>query len=99
MTDAHQVVAGYLTAVEARDGVALGVLLADHVVYESPPSGERVGGRAAYLRFNAEGFPGEWHLTVQSIVGEDRRAASWVQFTDEHGTQPGLCFFDIDDDG
>jgi hypothetical protein len=35
---------------------------------------------------------------VERIVGEDRHAASWIQFTGEGGTQPGLCFFDLDDD-
>jgi hypothetical protein len=50
------------------------------------------------MRFNVEGFPGDWHLTVQRIVGEDRQAASWIEFIGAGGTQPGLCFFELDAD-
>jgi hypothetical protein len=45
------------------------------------------------------GFPYDWHLTVQRIVGEGQHAASWTEFTGPAGTQPGLCFFDLADDG
>ena len=36
---------------------------------------------------------------MQRIVGEGQRAASWIEFTGPEGTQPGLCFFDLADDG
>jgi hypothetical protein len=29
----------------------------------------------------------------------DLHAASWIEFTGREGTQPGLCFFDLGDDG
>jgi ketosteroid isomerase-like protein len=99
MTDAEQVVAAYWAAAEARDWETFGSLVAEDVVYEAPQSRERVHGRDAYVRFNAEGFPGHWHLVVERIVGGDREAASLIQFSDEAGIQPGLCFFDLDDDG
>ncbi len=99
MPDAHDVVAAYWAAAEARDWAAFGRLVADEVVYEGPQTRERVRGREAYLRFNSEGFPGEWHLEVQRIVGEGAHAASWVSFTSPAGTQPGLCFFALDEDG
>jgi predicted ester cyclase len=99
MTSAHQVVAAYWAAAEARDWTRFADLLAEQVVYEAPQTRERVRGRAAYLRFNIEGFPGDWHLAVERIVGEDRHAASWLQFSGEGGTQPGLCFFELGDDG
>jgi predicted ester cyclase len=98
MTDAGQVVAAYWAAAEARDWARFGELVAEQVVYEGPQTRERVRGRAAYVRFNVEGFPGDWHLTVQRIVGEGRHAASWLEFSGERGVQPGLCFFDLDDD-
>jgi SnoaL-like domain len=60
---------------------------------------ERVRGKAAYLRFNLEGFPWDWHLNVERIVGEGRHAASWVEFCDAGGRYPGVCFFDLDEDG
>ena len=55
--------------------------MAGHVVYEAPQTRERVRGRAAYVRFNAEGFPGDWHLAVERIIGKGRHAASWIQFS------------------
>jgi ketosteroid isomerase-like protein len=99
VADAHEVVAAYWAAAAARDWDALGAVLADGVVYEAPQTRERVRGRAAYLRFNAEGFPGDWQLTVQRIVAEGRSAASWIQMSDQGDTYPGLCFFELDDDG
>jgi pSer/pThr/pTyr-binding forkhead associated (FHA) protein len=98
-TDAHEVVAAYWAAAEARDWDAFGALLADDVIYRGPQTREQVRGRGAYIRFNLDGFPYDWHLTVQRIVGEGQRAASWIEFTGPEGTQPGLCFFDLADDG
>jgi ketosteroid isomerase-like protein len=97
MTKAHEVVAAYWAAAEARDWDAFGALVADDVVYRGPQTREQVRGREAYLRFNVEDY--DWHIAVQRIVGEDRHAASWLEFTGREGTQPGLCFFELDDDG
>jgi FHA domain/SnoaL-like domain len=99
ITDAHEAIAAYWAAAEARDWDAFGALLADDVIYRSPQTREQVRGRDPYIRFNVEGFPYDWHLTVQRIVGEGQRAASWTEFTGPEGTQPGLCFFDLADDG
>ena len=99
MTDAHEVVAAYWAAAEARDWPAFGELVTQDVVYQVPQTRERLRGREAYLRFNAEGFPGEWHLVVQRIVAGQQSAVSWIQLTDPDGTYPGLCFFELDDDG
>jgi pSer/pThr/pTyr-binding forkhead associated (FHA) protein len=97
--NAHEVVAAYWAAAEARDWDAFGALLADDVIYRGPQTREQVRGRAPYIRFNVEGFPGDWHLAVQRITGEGRHAASWIEFTGPDGTQPGLCFFDLTADG
>ena len=99
MDDARDVVAAYLAAAEARDWARFAGLVAEQVVYEVPQTRERVRGRDAYIRFNAEGFPGDWHLEVERIVGQGRHAASWIQMTDAGERYPGLCFFDLDDDG
>jgi ketosteroid isomerase-like protein len=99
MGDAHDVVAAYWAAAEARDWAAFADLIAEDVVYEAPQTRERVRGRAAYLRFNADGFPGDWHLTVQRIVGQGQHAASWIQMAEAGDRYPGLCFFDLDSDG
>lgn len=99
MDDSHQVVAAYWAAAEARDWPKFAALVAPNVVYEAPQTRERVRGREAYLRFSAEGFPGDWHLTVERIVGEGRHAASWTQFSDADDEYPGLTFFDLDEEG
>jgi ketosteroid isomerase-like protein len=100
MTAAGDVVAAYWAAAEARDWDRFGALVAEDVVYEGPQSRERVRGRAAYVRFNADGFPGDWHLAVERIVSGDRDAASVIQMTYEDGhQQQGLCFFDVGPDG
>jgi ketosteroid isomerase-like protein len=99
ITNAHEVVAAYWAAAEARDWEAFGALLADDVIYRGPQTREQVRGRDAYIRFNVEGFTYDWHLTVQRIVGEGQHAASWIEFTGPEGTQPGLCFFELADDG
>jgi ketosteroid isomerase-like protein len=99
MDDAREVVTAYWAAAEARDWAGFAGLVAEQVVYEAPQTRERVRGRAAYIRFNAEGFPGDWHLEVERIVGQGRHAASWIQMADAGERYPGLCFFDLDDDG
>ncbi len=99
MDGARDVVAAYWAAAEARDWAAFADLVAEHVVYEAPQTRERVRGRAAYVRFNAEGFPGGWHITVERIAGQGRHAASWIQMSDAGDHYPGLCFFDLGEDG
>ncbi|HLN15758.1 MAG TPA: nuclear transport factor 2 family protein [Acidimicrobiales bacterium] len=99
MVDTSRTVAAYWAAAEARSWDEFGALVAADVLYEGPQTGERVRGREAYLRFNVEGFPGDWHLEVRRIVGEGPHAASWIDFTEEGKTQTGLCFFDLDADG
>ena len=97
--DAGQVAAEYWAAAEARDWAAFGRLLAGDVVYEVPQTRERVSGRDAYVRFNAEGFPGGWHIAVQRIVSQDRSAVTMIEFSEEGTSQTGLCFFDLDENG
>ena len=99
MDDAHAVVAAYWAAAEARDWATFGGLVAEDLVYEAPQTRERVRGRDAYVRFNAEGFPGQWHLTVERIIGEGRHAASWIQMAEPGDSYSGLCFFDLDEHG
>jgi predicted ester cyclase len=99
MNDAHQVVEAYWAAAEARDWARFAGLVAEQVVYEAPQTRERVRGRTAYLRFNVEGFSSDWHLKVERVIGEGRHAASWIEFSDAGEHYPGLCFFDLDEDG
>jgi hypothetical protein len=90
-------VKAYWAAAERRDWQAFSAVIAENVIYEAPQSRERVRGRSAYVRFNRDGFPGDWHLKIVKMVGGDRSAASWISMTDADGTvQPGLSFFEID---
>jgi hypothetical protein len=97
MTSPRELVSAYWAAAEARDWEAFGRLLAEDVVYDAPMSHERVSGKAAYLRFNAEGFTTDWHLAVGRIVADEGSAASWIQMNDAGETYPGLTFFEIAD--
>jgi SnoaL-like protein len=92
------VVEAYWAAADARDWSAFEELLADDVVYELPQTRERVRGRDAYVRFNAE-YPGDWHVHVERIVGDEGLAASWTRFDVDGSEAPGLCFFDVDETG
>lgn len=100
MSDAGEVVTAYWRAANERDWTTYGALLSEDVVYEGPQTRERVCGRANYVRFNVEGFPGDWHLVVIRITGDGSHASSWIEFTNADGTvQPGLCFFDLQQNG
>jgi ketosteroid isomerase-like protein len=98
MSDARDAVTRYWAACEARDWAAFGALVAEDVVYECPQTRERVRGRDAYVRFNAE-YPGDWHVRVERAVGDGRHAATWTRFEVDGGEQAGLCFFDLDGQG
>jgi ketosteroid isomerase-like protein len=96
--DATDVVTRFWTAAEARDWDTFGKLVADDVTYELPQTRERVRGRAAFVRFNAE-YPGSWHLTIERVVGDGRSGASWTRVVVDGVEQSGLAFFELDDDG
>lgn len=94
------IVNAYWSAANDRNWQAFEQLLSDDVVYEGPQTRERVRGAGNYVRFNVEGFPGEWQLSVVRVVGEGLHAASWIDFTNSDGsTQPGICFFELNDAG
>jgi ketosteroid isomerase-like protein len=97
-SSSRSVVEACWAAADARDWSAFSELLADDVVYELPQTRERVRGRDAYVRFNAE-YPGDWHVHVERIVGDERHAASWTRFDVDGSKAPGLCFFDVDEAG
>lgn len=97
--DATEIVAAYWKTVSARDWAGFAALLAPDVVYEVPQTRERVRGRDAYVRFNAE-YPGDWDLAPLRIVGTGRGAASWIRFAVDGGEdQTGISFFDLDEAG
>jgi hypothetical protein len=95
---AADVVHRYWAACDARDWSAFASTLASNVVYQAPQTRERVTGREAVVRFNAE-FPGDWRLAVERVVGQGAYASSWIRFQLDGTEQPGLCFFDLDEYG
>ena len=99
MADAHEVVVAFWAAAEARDWSAFGELVAPDVVYEAPQGRERVRGREAYVRFNVDGFPGEWHVELVRAVGEGRHATTWIRFLRDGEVDTGISFFDLDEAG
>lgn len=100
MSSARTVVETYWEAADARDWDRFAATLAADVVYESPLSGERVAGRSAYVRFNAEGFTDDWRARLERVVAEERAAVSWVTVVRGDGArQTGVCFFELDADG
>lgn len=67
----------YVDRLEHRDWAGLAALLAADAVYEMPQTRERVRGRDAILRFNAE-YPGDWHLETRRVVADGSTAALWI---------------------
>ncbi len=88
----------YWAAIEARDWDTYGTLIADDLVCEWPQTRERVSGRAACIRFNAE-FPGDWHLSVERAIGDESGGASRIRFVNGDAVETGITFFDFDDHG
>jgi ketosteroid isomerase-like protein len=88
----------YWQCAEARDWDGFAALLAPDVVYEMAQTRERVRGRDAYLRFN-QGYPGDWHLAITQLVGDDDGAATLVAFSIGDEAMTGITFFTFDDDG
>jgi ketosteroid isomerase-like protein len=83
-------------ALDGRDWAAVGALLADDVVYEVPQTRERVRGREAVVRFNAE-YPGDWSLEVTALVADGHRAATTIRFASAgEPDQTGIAFFEVD---
>ncbi len=96
---AGEVVRRFWEGVDGRDWDAVGATLAADVVYEVPQTRERVRGREAVVRFNAE-YPGDWHLSVTTLVADERQAATTISFTSPGTPEAtGIAFFEIDEDG
>ncbi|HEX7135060.1 MAG TPA: nuclear transport factor 2 family protein [Iamia sp.] len=96
---AGDVVRAFWEGVDGRDWDAVGATLAADVVYEVPQTRERVRGREAVVRFNAE-YPGDWNLSISTLVADERQAATAIRFVSPgEPDQTGIAFFTLDDDG
>lgn len=87
-----QVVRAFLEAIEARDWVRAGALLADDVEVEWPATAERfTGGRFLAMQ---RAYPEGWRITVLEALG-DARVAARVRV--DHDDAVFLCagFYDV----
>ncbi len=94
----RETVRRYWTCAEARDWDGFAATLSPDVVYRCPQTREVVRGREAYVRFNRE-FPGDWHLVIDRVLGDEAGAMSRTTFTVGGETMTGLCLFGMDADG
>ena len=97
--DAADTVRRFWEGVDGRDWDAVGATLADDVVYEVPQTRERVRGREAVVRFNAE-YPGDWSLSITTLVTGRDTAATTIRFVSPGiPDATGIAFFTLDADG
>ena len=94
--DAAEVVTRFWEGVDGRDWDAVGGTLAPDVVYEVPQTRERVRGREAVVRFNAE-YPGEWNLSITTLVAAADAAATTIRFVSPGVPDAtGIAFFTLE---
>ncbi|MFH9554601.1 nuclear transport factor 2 family protein [Streptomyces sp. NPDC051445] len=80
--DPSEIVHALWERMQARDWSGLRDLLAEDLVVEWPVSGERIVGRAHYVRINAE-YPEGWSIRVLRVVAEGDQVVSEVEVPHE----------------
>ncbi|MET7520447.1 nuclear transport factor 2 family protein [Streptomyces sp. NPDC005480] len=80
--DPSEIVHALWERMQARDWAGLRDLLAEDLVVEWPVSGERIVGRAHYVRINAE-YPEGWSIRVLRVVAEGDQVVSEVEVPHE----------------
>lgn len=100
MTDISGLAARFIELLERRDWDAWAPLLHPDVVYDIAQTGERIRGRANYLRFNQE-YPGDWHLHLKRTITENQYAVTWCSWTGGGDSDDGetIAFLEYDDQG
>lgn len=83
---------------ESRDWATYAEFFAADVVVDMPPTRERLVGRDAWVRFNAD-YPGEWSVEVRRVVADEDGAVSWVEVRVGDESETGISFFTFDDAG
>jgi len=84
---------------ETNDFYAASQLLHDEYVLEWPQSGERIVGRDNFAAVNTN-YPaeGQWHFTINQIVGEGDLVVTDVSVTDGKITGRAITFSTIRDE-
>lgn len=88
----------YWRSIDARDWDGLRAVLAPDVVYRVPQTGEQAIGPERSVRFNAE-YPGDWRLSVTTLVADAEGAATTIDFVDGDEHQTGIALFTFAPDG
>ena len=87
----------YWNAVNNRDWSTFLNLVAEDIVYDLPQTRERIHGSVDFKEFN-ETYPGDWTLSIKSLVSDQNQAASIISFLDNGEQQTGITFFEIRND-
>jgi len=75
------IIGKYWNAVNDRDWLTFMDLLAEDITYVLPQTREKIQGRLAFKSFN-ETYPGNWTLSVTTLVSGENQAASIIAFVD-----------------
>ena len=85
----------YWNSVNTRDWSTFMDLIAEDIVYDLPQTREKIQGRLAFKSFN-EIYPGNWTLSVTTLVSGENQAASIISFVDNDEEQTGISFFELE---
>ena len=97
--DSGEIVRELWRGIQARDWDGVGALLHEDVVCEWPHSRERIHGAQNWLAVNRD-FPEGWSIEVREVVGDGRRAVSYVRVPHpDLGTSHAASFFELDETG
>lgn len=98
MEETRGLVEQYWQLMNPNDWEAVGELLHDEFVLDSPQSGERIRGRTNFAAVNAN-YPaaGPWQFTVHQLVADEHGAASEVTVTAPSISTPVVSFFEVRD--
>ncbi|NUP18819.1 MAG: nuclear transport factor 2 family protein [Streptomyces sp.] len=80
--DPSEIIHALWERMQDRDWAGLRDLLAEDLVVEWPVSGERIVGRAHYVRINAE-YPEGWSIRVLRVVADGNQVVSEVEVPHE----------------
>jgi ketosteroid isomerase-like protein len=94
----HQLAEQYWLLMNSNDWDAVGALFHDEYALEWPQSGERIRGRANFTAVNAN-YPaaGPWRFTVESLVADEREAATVVAVSAPEISATVISFFEARD--
>lgn len=94
ITSTKTIIEKYWKAINDRDWKSFEQLVAGDIIYILPQSREKIRGRLAFKEFN-ETYPGNWTLSVTTLVTDEKRAVSKIAFVNDNEEQTGISFFEL----